>query len=115
LATAALQAGRQWWWQTCAELAYFNTAPANNSIRSSFVSLTYFRNACSTIFTSESALAVQLFLLSVSAPRVSRSRFALPFASDWYFPPDTNAVNVMYGGAQIDATNVIFTNGVEDP
>lgn len=79
-------AGRQWWWQTCSELAYFNTAPASDSIRSRHVNLDYFHSACGTMFPE------------------------FPV-----FPPDTDAVNAVYGGAQTDATNIIFTNGLEDP
>jgi hypothetical protein len=41
---------RQWWYQTCSELAYFQTAPAVGSIRSKYVNTTYFRNHCKNVF-----------------------------------------------------------------
>jgi len=43
-------ADRQWWWQTCTELAYFQIAPQQNSVRSSTVNLDYFRGLCSNVF-----------------------------------------------------------------
>jgi hypothetical protein len=41
---------RQWWYQTCSELAYFQNAPAVGSIRSKFVNMTYHRNHCKNVF-----------------------------------------------------------------
>lgn len=41
---------RQWWYQTCSELAYFQNAPAVGSIRSKFVNMTYFRTHCKNVF-----------------------------------------------------------------
>ena len=32
-----------------------------------------------------------------------------------FFPPNIDAANIDYGGAGIQGTNIIFTNGVEDP
>ncbi|PRP85970.1 hypothetical protein PROFUN_06092 [Planoprotostelium fungivorum] len=43
-------ADRQWWWQTCTELAYFQVAPKQNSVRSSTVDIGYFRSLCSNVF-----------------------------------------------------------------
>jgi len=43
-------AWRQWWYQTCAEFAYFQCAPAQNSIRSSWVNLTYHIDMCKLLF-----------------------------------------------------------------
>jgi len=41
---------RQWWYQTCSELAYFNTAPPHNSLRSSYLNITYFKSRCESAF-----------------------------------------------------------------
>jgi len=41
---------RQWWYQTCSELAYFQNAPKHGSIRSSYVNMTYHKNHCYAVF-----------------------------------------------------------------
>lgn len=84
-----LQGGRQWWWMTCTELAYFQIAPERDSIRSSKVTLEWHRQNCIKLFGEEV---------------VSRT-----------FPPDVEHTNAIYGGLDIHATNIYFTNGVEDP
>jgi hypothetical protein len=43
-------ADRAWWWQTCTELAYFQTAPRINSIRSSSINLDWYKKKCEIIF-----------------------------------------------------------------
>ena len=46
----AQSAGRAWWWQKCSELAYFQTAPPNFSLRSQYVNLTWHRRFCEELF-----------------------------------------------------------------
>jgi len=41
---------RTWWWQECSELGYFQNAPAQDSIRSHNVNMTYHRWRCNTAF-----------------------------------------------------------------
>jgi len=41
---------RLWWYQTCSELAYFQNAPAQGSIRSHYVNMTYHRSHCEQVF-----------------------------------------------------------------
>ncbi|MCO5572592.1 hypothetical protein L7F22_026348 [Adiantum nelumboides] len=41
---------RQWWYQVCTELAYFQVAPENNSIRSHLVDSKYHLDLCSNVF-----------------------------------------------------------------
>jgi len=41
---------RQWWWQTCSQLAYFQNAPAVGSIRSQQINMTYHLGMCNTLF-----------------------------------------------------------------
>eukprot|EP01117_Protostelium_nocturnum_P003195 TRINITY_DN1412_c0_g1_i1.p1 TRINITY_DN1412_c0_g1~~TRINITY_DN1412_c0_g1_i1.p1 ORF type:complete len:383 (-),score=134.41 TRINITY_DN1412_c0_g1_i1:82-1230(-) len=43
-------ADRQWWWQCCSELAYFQVAPKVGSIRSQMINMDYFRNLCNSAF-----------------------------------------------------------------
>ncbi|XP_065827983.1 uncharacterized protein [Oscarella lobularis] len=42
---------RQWWFQKCTEMAFFQVAPARNSIRSEIVNLQYHRDLCSNVFS----------------------------------------------------------------
>jgi len=44
------RADRQWWYQTCTELGYFQNAPAQGSIRSRFVNMTYHKTHCANVF-----------------------------------------------------------------
>eukprot|EP01132_Coremiostelium_polycephalum_P003881 gene3881-4842_t len=46
------KADRQWWWQTCSQLAYFQNAPEEGSIRSSWVNMTYHQDHCANVFGS---------------------------------------------------------------
>jgi len=50
--TVALEANwRQWWWQTCAELAYFQNAPPPGvAIRSQQINMTYHLQHCQLFF-----------------------------------------------------------------
>lgn len=41
---------RLWWFQMCTEVAFFQTAPANDSIRSSKVDLRYHLDLCKNVF-----------------------------------------------------------------
>eukprot|EP01116_Phalansterium_solitarium_P011372 TRINITY_DN2702_c0_g1_i1.p1 TRINITY_DN2702_c0_g1~~TRINITY_DN2702_c0_g1_i1.p1 ORF type:complete len:504 (-),score=120.63 TRINITY_DN2702_c0_g1_i1:167-1585(-) len=43
-------ADRQWWFQTCVEFGYFQTAPPTNSIRSQTVNISYFQTHCQQVF-----------------------------------------------------------------
>jgi len=43
-------AGRSWWWQKCTEVAYFQVAPEQGSIRSQAVNLQYHMDACNRMF-----------------------------------------------------------------
>ncbi|EFA76774.1 peptidase S28 family protein [Heterostelium album PN500] len=44
------KADRQWWFQTCTEFGYFQNAPAQGSIRSQMVNMTYHRTHCANVF-----------------------------------------------------------------
>ncbi|EGC31013.1 hypothetical protein DICPUDRAFT_83068 [Dictyostelium purpureum] len=78
------KADRQWWFQTCAALGYFQDAPLSGSIRSSMVNMTYFKTHCQQVF-------------------------GIPL---W---PNTAAVNIHYGGNNTAGTNILYTNGSQDP
>lgn len=41
---------RAWWFQCCSEVAYFQTAPLNDSIRSTKVNLKYYQDLCANVF-----------------------------------------------------------------
>ncbi|KAF2075083.1 hypothetical protein CYY_003603 [Polysphondylium violaceum] len=44
------KADRQWWFQTCSQLGWFQPAPENDPIRSTQVNMTYFQNHCEQVF-----------------------------------------------------------------
>jgi hypothetical protein len=51
--TAASRNERQWWFQKCSELAYFQNAPSSGSIRSSRVNMAYHRDHCKQVFGTD--------------------------------------------------------------
>ncbi|XP_062102528.1 probable serine protease EDA2 [Humulus lupulus] len=75
---------RLWWFQVCTEVAYFQVAPKNDSIRSSKVDTRYHLDLCRNLF-----------------------------GEGVY--PDVAGTNIFYGGTKIGGTQIIFTNGSEDP
>ena len=77
---------RQWTWQICSELGWFQTAPENTttSLRSSRLDLNFYKQWCQDSFG-----------------------FDL-----W---PVEGLANLYRGGTSIEATNLIMTNGCEDP
>ncbi len=66
------KSGRQWWYQKCSELGFFQVAPPEYSVRSPSVNIAYHHNLCRTVFGIENL---------------------------W---PDSGAVNMYYGGAKLD-------------
>jgi hypothetical protein len=86
-----LDGGRQWWWMTCAELAYFQTAPLHGSIRSRKIDLNWHKEMCEFIF-GESV-----------------------FQKELTWPTPVEDTNNFYGATNFQATNVVFTNGIDDP
>jgi len=76
---------RQWMWQSCLQVGYFQTAPQNNSLRSTLIDVAWHLQVCEKLFNGAS-----------NEPRVG-----------W-----TNSV---YGGDTLSTSNTIFTNGALDP
>jgi len=76
---------RQWMYQSCEEFGFFQTAPANNSLRSSEITLQWHLDyVCQTLFGSSLA-------------------------------PNVAWTNANYGGNKIEASLILFTNGDMDP
>jgi len=78
------QSGRQWNYQVCTQLGYFQTPPQYFPIRSRVLSLGFWKSYCQRIY---------------GAPL-------------W---PDTWKYNTEYGATYLQATNIMYTNGIEDP
>ncbi|GIQ87640.1 peptidase S28, partial [Kipferlia bialata] len=82
---------RIWWWQKCTQLAYFQTAPALNSLRSQHVSLEGHYRRCSEVYD----LDISLYHDGVL--------------------PATYDNTITYGAAQYGGTQVMFVSGGDDP
>jgi hypothetical protein len=78
------KSGRQWNYQVCTQLGWFQTPPKEESIRSSKLDMAFWKSYCQRIY------GIDAF-------------------------PDTDNYDVMHGGANLQATNIIYTNGSEDP
>lgn len=78
---------RQWTWQYCREFGWFQVASKLHQMRSKFVDEKYFSNQCAGIFNLDMTVY-----------------------------PDVSYTMQQYGGGDsINATNIFFTNGHEDP
>ena len=77
--------GRQWTYQTCANLGYFQTpAEVGTPMRGKNVGIDFWEEFCGRVY------GIEIF-------------------------PDTHHWNTRYGAKQPRATKIIFTNGSEDP
>ncbi|KAF7828934.1 putative serine protease EDA2 [Senna tora] len=84
---------RLWWFQVCTEVAYFQVAPSNDSIRSSIVDTRQIPYLQSPLYHLDLCKNV--------------------FGEDIF--PDVAATNIYYGGTKIAGSKIIFTNGSQDP
>ncbi|OVA20413.1 Peptidase S28 [Macleaya cordata] len=97
-------ADRLWWFQVCTEVAYFQIAPLNDSIRSSKVDTRHF--CLSLIHTRNLILLFQF------------CRYHLDLCKNVFgegIYPDVDATNIYYGGTKIAGSKIVFTNGSQDP
>lgn len=82
---------RQWYYQSCAEFGYFQTAPAVKPLRSSRITLQYHLDLCQRVFSVNGTdLAVPLY-------------------------PMIDSTQTLNGGMSPHGTNIFFTNGDIDP
>jgi hypothetical protein len=96
---------RSWRWQTCYQVAWFNTAPARGSIRSQRVNLDYHLDQCEAIFGYRMSPAVEPLIKKFGGdmPSPAHNVFYSDFGDDpWrmasvQYPP---AVDQPYAIAQ---------------
>lgn len=83
--------GRQWYYQTCEEVGWMQTAPKDErlSMRSQILNVDFWRQWCHDSFGTNSA-GEPLF-------------------------PDTEETNAYLGGKDLNVHHLIMTNGSEDP
>ena len=97
MAKVKFTASRSWWWQTCYELGYFNTAPPFGSIRSSRLNLEYFEGVCNYLYPG------------VYPPDASK---VIKEFGGTFFVLQTNFSK--YLGAKPNGTNIVFFQGSQD-
>ncbi|KAK2979774.1 hypothetical protein RJ640_016306 [Escallonia rubra] len=88
-------ADRLWWFQVCTEVAYFQVAPRNDSIRPSKVD---------TRHVSYASLICSRYHLDLCKNVFGESIY-----------PEVDATNLYYGGTKIAGSKIVFTNGSQDP
>jgi len=76
---------RSWRWQTCKEVSYFNTAPAQGSLRSKIVDLDYHLRQCKSMFGNHAMF------------------------------PTSAAINKKFGADEPFAHNVFYSDFSDDP
>ncbi|KAL4155574.1 hypothetical protein PRNP1_007682 [Phytophthora ramorum] len=78
--------GRSWRWQKCSQLAYFQVAPKEKSLRAAMVDLDYHLKQCSLVF------------------------------GDVVHPSEgVEEITKLYGGDHPDGHKIFFSNGGDDP
>ncbi|MBA0686637.1 hypothetical protein Goari_014229 [Gossypium aridum] len=102
-----------WWFQVCTEVAYFQVAPSNDTVRSSKIDT-----------------ELQMSILSVFSPLLcfgahptiqmycSYCRYHLDLCKNVFgegIYPEVDVTNIYYGGTNIADSKIIFTNGSQDP
>ncbi|KAM2644490.1 hypothetical protein EV1_018152 [Malus domestica] len=85
---------RLWWFQVCTEVAYFQVAPANDSIRSSKIDT---RHVSENIFDLNTIFLLMLFLQTCRIYHLDLCKSV--FGEGIY--PDVVATNLYYGGKKI--------------
>eukprot|EP00249_Psilotum_nudum_P010141 c22358_g1_i2 orf=506-1972(-) len=65
---------RQWWYQVCTEFAFFQVAPANNSIRSSLIDTKYHLDLCANVFGKGTYPEVDITNLYYGGANISGSK-----------------------------------------
>jgi len=81
--------GRQWYWQTCTEFGYWQSAPQapQRRVRSKYVTAEYYENGCTDAFGKDNI-----------PPR-----------------PQVERINTVYQADHINTTRIVFVNGELDP
>ncbi|RZC44744.1 hypothetical protein C5167_037686 [Papaver somniferum] len=98
---------RLWWFQVCTEVAYFQVAPLNDSIRSSKVNTRH----VNSLESSRSQLIRHTVQYCLSWMRHTSEKNV--FGEGIY--PDVDATNIYYGGTKLAGSKIVFTNGSQDP
>ncbi|KAG6766727.1 hypothetical protein POTOM_027898 [Populus tomentosa] len=122
---------RLWWFQVCTEVAYFQVAPSNDSIRSSKVDARHAFNYLP--YTN------MLFQVSLDSPYAFCAEFIMLFSwvTSLYMIvgrvccryhldlcknvfgegiyPEVDVTNIYYGGTNISGSKIVFANGSQDP
>lgn len=119
-------ADRLWWFQVCTEVAYFQVAPANDSMRSSKVDTKY----SSTLQFTDSILLISvffffffchipMFLLLRFLNSLPNGRYHLDLCKNVFgegIYPDVDTTNIYYGGTGIaGAYFVVFSTTITSP
>ncbi|KAJ6915610.1 hypothetical protein NC652_018301 [Populus alba x Populus x berolinensis] len=90
---------RLWWFQVCTEVAYFQVAPSNDSIRSSKVDARHALN-----YLPYTNMLLQVYHLDLCKN---------VFGEGIY--PEVDVTNIYYGGTNISGSKIVFANGSQDP
>ncbi|KAL9271949.1 putative serine protease EDA2 [Drosera capensis] len=104
---------RLWWFQVCTEVAYFQVAPANDSVRSSKVDSRH----VSVSVTFSFLFLCTVGLINIFPPWIM-IRYHLDLCRNVFGDgvySEVDATNLYYGGTKIAGSKIVFTNGSQDP
>ncbi|MBA0770062.1 hypothetical protein Gotri_018740 [Gossypium trilobum] len=105
---------RLWWFQVCTEVAYFQVAPSNDTVRSSKIDTSIFQMSILSVFSPLLCFGahptIQMYC--------SYCRYHLDLCKNVFgegIYPEVDVTNIYYGGTNIAGSKIIFTNGSQDP
>ncbi|EZA55516.1 putative serine protease F56F10.1 [Ooceraea biroi] len=88
-ASEQAEGGRQWMYQTCTEFGFFQTSTARPKLFSNTFPVDFFAQQCVDVFGPK----FNMHTLEIAVPRR----------------------NILYGGLDLEVTNVVFVHGSVDP
>ncbi|XP_046606656.1 thymus-specific serine protease-like [Neodiprion virginianus] len=86
---AATSAMRPWYYQTCTEYGYYQTANSDKSVFGTLFQIEFFTELCKDLYGD--------------------------YYNEYLLDSAVTRTNIVYGGLKPEVTNVIFTNGDLDP
>ncbi|KAL2459061.1 Serine carboxypeptidase S28 family protein [Forsythia ovata] len=109
---------RLWWFQVCTEVAYFQVAPSNDSIRSSRIDTRYHLDLCKNVFREgiyPDVDATNIYYGGTKIAAPDGVRYGDRMGCEGCGEKNMNSQMVLAFEFELAGSKIIFTNGSQDP